>query len=67
MEELEPCPFCGNKHDITTSVNVKDGKPLPYYFLECEETECLVGPFWTEEELIKAWNNRKYLDTRLYT
>ena len=56
-EELLSCPFCGSneveiKHIVSVKGDVND------YFGSCKKCGTNMGCFKTEEEAIKAWNNR---------
>lgn len=55
MDELKPCPFCGEEPAIGNG----DG----YFFVNC--TDCLASHFiaaemqkWDREMAIAAWNRR---------
>lgn len=61
--ELKPCPFCGgNAKLIETYKYVGLSKPIPRYFVRCDNDDCNVYVATcnsdTEEEAIEAWNRR---------
>lgn len=62
MEELKPCPFCGN-HDIKICKN-PDVYPGDFdfdidkcYYVQCSKCSCHYG-YGYIDEAIKAWNTR---------
>lgn len=56
--EMKKCPFCGGKAHVRY-IAVMEAP----YFPECEDEHCIAGDtgigFKTEEQAIKAWNERK--------
>lgn len=50
-DELKPCPFCGKLHH-----EVSDYKPV--YRVECTFCGARTGNYNSEQEAIKAWNER---------
>lgn len=52
MEDLKPCPFCGNRAEsnldyYTNSINIL-----------CPQCGGSSAQFWEEEPAIEAWNRR---------
>ena len=57
MDELKPCPFCGDMPLIHESK--QDLRNILYsVFCGGEHHTASVGYFYTEEEAIEAWNRR---------
>ncbi len=61
MEELKPCPFCGNteieiQHCHTPSVDPAGREP--YFPIGCHECGAWIDGSSTESEAIEAWNKR---------
>lgn len=58
MEELKPCPFCGEPPKI----NEYHGSAIPEYSVDCMNDNCpaYAGSSLkeTKEETIEAWNTR---------
>lgn len=56
--EMRKCPFCGGEAHVRY-IAVMEAP----YFPECEDEHCIAGDtgigFQTEEQAIKAWNERK--------
>lgn len=52
--EIKPCPFCGGKASIQTSIR--------FQYVSCQNPECdSFGPNGLDEyEAIKLWNQRPY-------
>jgi Lar family restriction alleviation protein len=69
MIELKPCPFCGGeailRQDIRYPRSGKyEGKSVKAYEVICSNYDCIIYGadnkyFFTKEEAIEAWNNRK--------
>ena len=57
MENLKPCPFCGEIPTVT-----HDAQNCETYVIQCANGECACMPvtWWylTKEEAIEAWNRR---------
>lgn len=51
-DKLKPCPFCGNKAEITKLDFAKS------YFITCSSCFAEMGQFKAEEEAIHMWNTR---------
>lgn len=51
MEEIKPCPFCGN---IDIEVFFQDAAGV-----QCINCEALIFGHGSEEKAIQAWNKRK--------
>ena len=59
MEELKPCPFCG---DYPTIDAMRDIVEYSWY-VSCDNMQCLVRPITditikTKQQAIDAWNRR---------
>ncbi len=54
MDELKPCPFCGE----TESLIIDDEWTIPAFAIECCECGASTITFDTKEEAIEAWNRR---------
>ena len=54
MDELKPCPFCG---EIPKFIRYERG-----WCVECRSNTCLIAPetpiFGTKEEAAEQWNRR---------
>lgn len=55
MDELKPCPFCGDAEDLSI-VRINDS--AQYWCIECESCDYNRYIFGTKQEVIKAWNTR---------
>ena len=74
MEKLKPCPFCGEKDDITIAVKRVMGHPvaingMKYYRVECLPCDAKTGDCFDgdadiyglhsgRDVAIYKWNNR---------
>jgi Lar family restriction alleviation protein len=61
MMELKPCPFCGNKPEVSEHGPLIDGEPG--IAIWCVSGDCRMDDvggmnFDSEEQAIKAWNTR---------
>lgn len=59
MNELKPCPFCGEESDLEIDHFLTYSKLHPDLY----EVHCVIcggcgGGGWTTEEAIEAWNTR---------
>lgn len=54
IDELKPCPFCGNKNLIVADYP----KPPSYWSIRCERCGCQIGDQGTLEAAIEQWNHR---------
>ncbi len=75
MDELKPCPFCGEKKDIGIYKKMHHGAPveckgLLFWRVECLPCDCRTGDFSDldsqyegfkdgREAAIKTWNRRR--------
>ena len=61
MNDLKPCPFCGNTQIVVKNPYQLWGDP---YIAYCTDCFCgaYVGPFATKQEAINTWNRRVALD-----
>lgn len=57
-DKLRECPFCGGQ------ANIIEEPILGAYQVYCTECPVNVGRYWffEEEDAIKAWNKRSYID-----
>lgn len=58
--ELKPCPFCGGKASKVfdpDGTEQADGKEWAYTVV-CNRCCASTGLCWSEEQSIKAWNDR---------
>ena len=57
MDELKPCPFCGEK--VTVRV---DGPFVPAYSISCRNDRCRKGSviyrYYSRDRAIETWNRR---------
>lgn len=63
-EILMPCPFCGEKAELATTLMDGNG-----YVVNCINEKCDVEPsvcFTTKERTIRAWNTRKPVINKEY-
>lgn len=61
MEQLKPCPFCGEMPDIETWYEPGFGRMEPLTMIRCVGNDCIVHPstkFQMESVAIEAWNRR---------
>ena len=57
MNELKPCPFCGNKAEI---INTGNHFPRVFYRIVCYSFCTMQGKLYdTKEEAVEAWNRRE--------
>ena len=63
MQELKPCPFCGEQAQIRIKT---DSELNDYYYIKCENNLCYAksGYCKKEEWAIKRWNRRTNDDLR---
>lgn len=54
MNELKPCPFCGNK--VRLSFGMSENA-----FIWCGECKVDMGGDEYVEELVKRWNQRRFI------
>ena len=75
MEDLKPCPFCGEKEDIAIRKRTHKGEPKSingsiYYFIECLPCDAKTGHNFNndanlfglkdgKEMAILSWNTRR--------
>ena len=62
-EKLKPCPFCGEKLEITANAysSYYSGpvwKHWNWYRVQCPQCEVQTTEYPTVEEAIEAWNRR---------
>lgn len=59
MNELKPCPFCGNRPRVKSDLNSED-KPFYQVRHDCMNLLSQIKTFCykTEPEAIAAWNRR---------
>ena len=61
MDELRPCPFCGND-GIAWADNPSENCPtipdMPGCYIECELCLARTQVYSTEEAAARAWNRR---------
>ena len=61
MDELKPCPFCGEKAVIRTFPGIN----FDCYKVYCSNIRCYICPvtriYHDKKEAIEAWN-RRYVD-----
>ena len=57
MNELKPCPFCGDTQNLHIDAYRDSGEW--WHYVEC--TECIMtGPVGkTKQQAVDAWNDRK--------
>ncbi len=62
MNELKPCPFCGNKTPVMMTRRGKDGW-RDYFFVLCDYNDggCGASGQWNHytDAAIEAWNRRE--------
>ncbi len=60
MNELKPCPFCGNDGVVApvSASSFLANESRKGYRAECFEGCCVGRIYSTEEEAIEAWNRR---------
>ena len=54
MEELKPCPFCGDANAYIAEDEMYDD----FYRVHCIGCGCQTDYFETESDAAKAWNRR---------
>ena len=54
MNELKPCPFCGNEY-----INLISSVGKAAYWCKCEECGVSTSCFDSKVEAIEAWNRRE--------
>ena len=63
MENLKPCPFCGELPEIDQGEYTYKVKDRIYWAVGCMNDDCEVDVetdnFDTKEEAIKVWNTRR--------
>lgn len=57
MDELKPCPFCGNKYVCLEERNSLHGD-LEGYFIFCINCGIETGLYSNADKLIRKWNRR---------
>ena len=74
VEELKPCPFCGEKDDIVLKAKMHRGKPVEidgakYWYVECLPCDAQTGHHFDgdeeiyggqtgKERAVNTWNRR---------
>lgn len=58
MQELKPCPFCGQQPRVTKTKGWKNAMPARYGVL-CADCAICLGWSDTEAEAVERWNTRK--------
>lgn len=60
MNELKPCPFCGEPNDLLVRPTVYDGPEPVTYVVECFSCGGFITPgFSSAQATIEYWNKRK--------
>lgn len=61
MEELKPCPFCGDKASLRKTATGRNRSGYVYY-ISCGNLNCPVCVYTcnrdTENEAVEIWNRR---------
>lgn len=69
MDELKPCPFCGEYASIFVSTNdnlfvpIDERLGLNYHSVRCHKCRCGTGLYRDIEKAIEAWNRRMKNET----
>lgn len=57
LQDLKPCPFCGEKAVLETFTTAME--KVPRYRVRCSNCFCETNwDFFSKEDVIKAWNRR---------
>lgn len=59
MTELKLCPFCGEKPEIKTEINIHPIRSYAVHTIKCTKCPCSITVVdVTEDEVARLWNRR---------
>lgn len=56
MEELKPCPFCGDEAGAVSEYDIANGGSV--YYIECKKCHAKTSKYLAAKYASEAWNRR---------